>query len=194
MKKPKAENPIGKKSTGKFQSCISRIERAIGQPKRNIMISLVLVCVGTLAILVGNWRSNQAKLDQVYGQGVSAAVAFCTQALTAVFGEDGAGSVDQSWRGIRVLDAELGGWVPIADIHGPIAQTNDGQGGQDEQNGRVVMLVHGLDEPGGIWDQLAPALVADGHTVVRFEYANDQAIAISAGDLIEALPNWRLWV
>jgi pimeloyl-ACP methyl ester carboxylesterase len=45
---------------------------------------------------------------------------------------------------------------------------------------RVVVLIHGLDEPGGIWDQLAPALDRAGHHVVRFEYPNDQRIAPSA--------------
>lgn len=45
---------------------------------------------------------------------------------------------------------------------------------------RVVVLIHGLDEPGGIWDQLAPALDEAGHHVVRFEYPNDQRIAPSA--------------
>ena len=50
---------------------------------------------------------------------------------------------------------------------------------------RVVLLVHGLDEPGSIWDQLAPALDGAGHTTLRFEYPNDQAIADSA-DLLDA--------
>jgi pimeloyl-ACP methyl ester carboxylesterase len=45
---------------------------------------------------------------------------------------------------------------------------------------RVVLLVHGLDEEGSIWDELAPALRRAGYTVVKFDYANDQAIAKSA--------------
>ncbi|MCA9302572.1 MAG: alpha/beta fold hydrolase [Phycisphaerales bacterium] len=52
---------------------------------------------------------------------------------------------------------------------------------------RVVVLIHGLDEPGGIWDQLAPALHDSGHTVVRFEYPNDQRIAPSASAFADAL-------
>lgn len=47
----------------------------------------------------------------------------------------------------------------------------------------LVLLVHGLDEPGTIWDELAPALAAAGHNVARFEYPNDQAIASSATQL-----------
>lgn len=44
---------------------------------------------------------------------------------------------------------------------------------------RVVLLVHGLDEEGAIWDDLAPALREAGYAVVKFDYANDQAIARS---------------
>lgn len=52
---------------------------------------------------------------------------------------------------------------------------------------RAVLLVHGLDEPGPIWDRLAPALLAEGHAVVRFDYPNDQPAAASAGLLRDAL-------
>lgn len=52
---------------------------------------------------------------------------------------------------------------------------------------RVALLVHGLDEPGGIWDQLAPALADAGFVVARFEYPNDQPIARSAAMLGIAL-------
>lgn len=53
----------------------------------------------------------------------------------------------------------------------------------------VVLLIHGLDEPGNIWDQLIPALQREGHTVVRFDYPNDQAAALSADLLADALAN-----
>ncbi|MCA9309916.1 MAG: hypothetical protein KDA21_01850 [Phycisphaerales bacterium] len=56
---------------------------------------------------------------------------------------------------------------------------------------RLVLLVHGLDEPGDIWDDLAPVLVADGHHVARFEYPNDQDPALSADSLHEALADLR---
>lgn len=45
---------------------------------------------------------------------------------------------------------------------------------------RAVLLIHGLDEPGNIWDTLAPALADQTHAVLRFEYPNDQAVARSA--------------
>ena len=51
---------------------------------------------------------------------------------------------------------------------------------------RVVVLVHGLDEPGGIWTDTAAALAGAGHAVVRFDYPNDQAVADSASDLTAA--------
>lgn len=53
--------------------------------------------------------------------------------------------------------------------------------------GEVVLLVHGLDEPGDIWDELAPALADAGHAVARFDYPNDQRIAASADLLAAAL-------
>lgn len=51
----------------------------------------------------------------------------------------------------------------------------------------VVMLIHGLDEPGSIWDELAPAIREHGQPVVEFRYPNDQHIADSADLLLEAL-------
>src|SRR5690606_22566445 len=61
-------------------------------------------------------------------------------------------------------------WIPVADAAGPATD-------------RVVLLVHGLDEPGDIWDDLTPALHEAGHTVVRFNYPNDQDPALSADAL-----------
>lgn len=58
-----------------------------------------------------------------------------------------------------------------------------------------VVLVHGLDEPGDIWDVMIPQLQADGFGVVRFDYPNDQGIAASAALLrreIEARPDRRI--
>lgn len=82
-------------------------------------------------------------------------------------------------RGFRAADADgvVQGWVGIS--------------GPDAMPGAlptsVVLLVHGLDEPGGVWGDLAPALAADGHRVLRFDYANDQGCARSAAELGAAL-------
>jgi pimeloyl-ACP methyl ester carboxylesterase len=48
---------------------------------------------------------------------------------------------------------------------------------------RLVLLIHGLDEGGTVWSDLAPALHAAGHAVARFNYPNDQPIAASADAL-----------
>lgn len=52
---------------------------------------------------------------------------------------------------------------------------------------RVVLLVHGLDEPGFVWDELAPALAKQGLRVARFDYANDGPIPGAADRLAAAL-------
>jgi len=61
----------------------------------------------------------------------------------------------------------------------------------DELPEHIVLLVHGLDEPGTIWDDLAPALADAGHAVVRFDYPNDQPIADSADELTIAIQTMR---
>lgn len=55
----------------------------------------------------------------------------------------------------------------------------------------LVLLVHGLDEPGDIWAELAPALVEAGHRVARFEYPNDQRIRDSSALMVEHLRQAR---
>jgi hypothetical protein len=52
---------------------------------------------------------------------------------------------------------------------------------------RIVLLIHGLDEPGYIWDDLKRPLLLAGHAVARFEYPNDDAIADSADLLAREL-------
>lgn len=47
----------------------------------------------------------------------------------------------------------------------------------------AVVLIHGLDEPGIIWDDLAPALAAAGFAVWELRYPNDQGIDRSAAFL-----------
>ncbi len=69
-------------------------------------------------------------------------------------------------------------WNPLAEASGALPD-------------QVVLLVHGLDEPGDVWDDLAPILQSVGHNVARFDYANDQACATSAGELLAALRDLR---
>jgi pimeloyl-ACP methyl ester carboxylesterase len=48
-----------------------------------------------------------------------------------------------------------------------------------------VLLIHGLDEPGIIWDDLAPAAAAAGFEIWELRYPNDQGVDRSAGFLAE---------
>ena len=81
-----------------------------------------------------------------------------------------------AWGVYLVVDPDDAGnadlWATIDADHAPV---------------RVVLLIHGLDEPGSIWNDLTPMLAEQGHTVARFEYPNDQAIATSADFLISEL-------
>lgn len=67
-------------------------------------------------------------------------------------------------------------WLPLTDAAAPE---------------RLVLLIHGLDEIGGIWDDLAPALQEAGHLVARFEYPNDDPVAESASLLAGHLRDLR---
>jgi pimeloyl-ACP methyl ester carboxylesterase len=51
-----------------------------------------------------------------------------------------------------------------------------------------VVLVHGLDEPGSLWDDLAPVLGEAGFEVWEFRYPNDQGIDRSSDLLAEHWP------
>jgi len=59
--------------------------------------------------------------------------------------------------------------------------------GEAELPSQVVVLVHGLDEMGTIWSDMAPALEKAGHHVLKFSYPNDQGISRSAILLREQL-------
>lgn len=51
----------------------------------------------------------------------------------------------------------------------------------------VVVLIHGLDEVGSMWDELAPLLAQDDHVVLRFGYRNDGPPSEACDALIAAL-------
>ncbi len=70
------------------------------------------------------------------------------------------------------LPDEMLGFVPRSEMF------------PDDRPPRVV-LVHGLDEPGGIWDELVLALDDAGINAWEFRYPNDQAIDHSADLLAE---------
>ena len=56
-----------------------------------------------------------------------------------------------------------------------------------QPNGKTVVLVHGLDEPGRIWMNLAPALHGRGYDVWTMDYPNDQPVTDSAQLLFDHL-------
>ncbi len=55
----------------------------------------------------------------------------------------------------------------------------------------VIMLVHGLDEPGPIWNDLIPVLNAEGYNVYKFIYPNDLGVQASSELLCDRLEMLR---
>ena len=49
-----------------------------------------------------------------------------------------------------------------------------------------VVLIHGLDDPGQVWQNLAPALAKEKFNVWRMHYPNDQPVVESAQVFFEA--------
>jgi len=56
-----------------------------------------------------------------------------------------------------------------------------------DPNRKTVVLIHGLDDPGKVWQNLAPALVAEKFNVWLMQYPNDQPVVESARLFFEAL-------
>ena len=54
-------------------------------------------------------------------------------------------------------------------------------------NRKSVVLVHGLDDPGSVWQSLAPEMVREDFNVWLLQYPNDQPIVESARLFFEAL-------
>ena len=55
----------------------------------------------------------------------------------------------------------------------------------------AVVLIHGLDDPGTIWNELVGPLESDGHAVLRLAYPNDGPIERSARFVLDELRNLR---
>jgi pimeloyl-ACP methyl ester carboxylesterase len=56
-----------------------------------------------------------------------------------------------------------------------------------EPDGRTVVLIHGLDDPGKVWMNLGPALARKNYNVWTMRYPNDQPIHDSALFLLDEL-------
>jgi len=132
------------------------------------------LCAGAMGVGV-LWLAAQiatpARAAGVQADAILQVTQWASDTLNAVL--ETVPEADRAWLGTRWYDPDAPeGWTTETPSVVP---------------GRVVVLIHGLDEPGGIWDQLAPALQDAGHTVVRFEYPNDQRIAPSASAFADAL-------
>jgi len=66
-----------------------------------------------------------------------------------------------------------------------------GAADKDKTQGRSVVLIHGLDDPGKVWQDLTPSLLQEGYDVWQFEYPNDQPLAESAALLFDELRTLR---
>jgi pimeloyl-ACP methyl ester carboxylesterase len=90
---------------------------------------------------------------------------------------------ERDWR--TALQLRLQAWFPEELL--PTGEIYGFQRGEGERAPQVLLL-HGLDEPGGIWDDLLPALRARGVIAWPFRYPNDQAVELSADFLAQ---KWR---
>tara|TARA_E500000318_G_scaffold85651_2_gene81760 strand:- start:17548 stop:18681 length:1134 start_codon:yes stop_codon:yes gene_type:complete len=139
----------------------------------------LIVCAILLSVLcaVGLWLLRDTQpVERARAQAIARFVESVSSSLAETAMDVRSGD-RVTWRGVRRYNADTDAWAsldPLADI-GP----------------RAVVLIHGLDEPGGIWDELAPALAQEGHTVLRFDYANDQAVVRSADAFERALVDLR---
>ena len=91
----------------------------------------------------------------------------------------------------ELVQDRLDGWfpqlmAPAADGHG--LRRRAAAGGPGNPQPPRVVLIHGLDEPGIIWDDLAPELAAEGIEVWELRYPNDQGIPRSAAYLAGLWP------
>ena len=59
--------------------------------------------------------------------------------------------------------------------------------GKKDSSTDTVVLIHGLDDPGKVWQDLAPALIREGYDVWQFEYPNDQPLVESAAFFFQQL-------
>lgn len=61
----------------------------------------------------------------------------------------------------------------------------------EDDAGSSVVLIHGLDDPGKVWQDLTPALVNEGFDVWQFEYPNDQPLSETTTLLFDELTKLR---
>ena len=71
--------------------------------------------------------------------------------------------------------AKVSDWFGIRPFKSPDVISE-----KQRELGRNVVLIHGLDDPGKVWMNLAPALYREGYSVWIMRYPNDQPIVDSS--------------
>lgn len=141
------------------------------QRRKRLRVALTLAaaaCIGGVLVL---YRSGSA-LDP-------GDVEFALSAL-----QEQAADATMRWLGVQPESGDLGILLYVQpEADGPWVWKH----AEGETPEHIVLLIHGLDEPGQVFDDLAPALVQAGYAVARFEYPNDQSPALSADLLGESL-------
>lgn len=70
-------------------------------------------------------------------------------------------------------------------------ETDDETSGRSDTDQKTIVLIHGLDDPGKVWQNLAPALVQADFSVWLMRYPNDQPIVESARLFFDELQSLR---
>jgi pimeloyl-ACP methyl ester carboxylesterase len=68
----------------------------------------------------------------------------------------------------------------------PVEPRYENTGGKGQQR-ETIVLIHGLDDPGKVWRNLAPALIEQNYGVWLMTYPNDQPVVESARLFFEEL-------
>lgn len=149
------------------------VDRAAGEAER------ILVEAGSALAAARSWVSANLSAEQVdalarrkRAQVEEAIAQLVVEAHTLHGGTQGLFVYKPGWTGSARTDWARFGDVALRPSH-------------------AVLLVHGLDEPGDIWNDLAPKLDAHGFGVVRLDYPNDQAIAASGDRFVLAMIELR---
>jgi pimeloyl-ACP methyl ester carboxylesterase len=173
-----------KESGGIAQQAPSRV---VGNQRKKSRVvffgatTAVVILGVSIFLFLRAYPANKNGVDRLYADSVVGVVTLSNELLAEVFGDSVDGHNNAQDYGVRLYEPEIDDWSKISAVDNQSVVVSSRLGS------RVVVLVHGLDEPGGIWDQLAPALAGEGHTVLRFDYANDQPIKLSADALLEEI-------
>jgi len=119
------------------------------------------------------WAGRAASATVLLAVALALGVGFLAAALSVAERDLGEARAPAREWALWFFEGE--GWVRAAGL-GDLASL-----------GGATLLVHGVDEPGDVWEDLAPALAAEGRACLRLTYPNDQAAADSGSMLIAAM-------